>query len=289
MYDENNSTYKPLHCFNRTWIKVFHKGQCLLMSSIQKAHLDRLYRKYNHAQFIKPDPLEILYRYEEPRDREIAGLIAALLAYGGVKQIVSGASNAVGRMGKSPCRFVIKSSRSELQNAFRGFRHRWTRGSDLVALLCGVRSAILDYGSLEESFLAGLRGEDETILPALSAWVALLRSASSKSSCDLLSCPRRGSACKRLNLFLRWMARHDEVDPGLWTRVPASKLIVPLDLHMHRIAKAWEFTRRKNADLKTALEVTTAFREISPADPVKYDFALTRASMRGDLPVRSFQ
>jgi uncharacterized protein (TIGR02757 family) len=111
----------------------------------------------------------------------------------------------------------------------------------------------------------------------------MLRVGGDDAQRDLLSCPRQGSACKRLNLFLRWMVRKDEVDPGLWSGVLASKLVVPLDLHMHRIGLAWGLTTRKLADLKSAIEITAAFRSISPDDPVRYDFALTRASMREEL------
>ncbi|MFC1474950.1 TIGR02757 family protein, partial [bacterium] len=101
-------------------------------------------------------------------------------------------------------------------------------------------------------------------------------------SCYLTPAPRRGSACKRMNLFLRWMVRRDDVDPGPWTDVPASKLVVPLDTHMHRISSGMGLTSRKQADLKTAIEITDAFRAISPEDPVRYDFALTRLGILGN-------
>ena len=247
------------------------------------AALERLYRRYNHRRFIPPDPLELLYRYSDARDREVAGLLAALLAYGGVRQIVASADKALARMEHCPRAFLEGSRVGDIQAAFKGFRHRWTTGADVAALLAGAKAAIRRHGSLEKSFIAGLRPEHETVIPALAAWVKLLRRGAGRSRRDLLSCPRQGSACKRLNLFLRWMARKDDVDPGLWPRVPASKLVIPLDLHMHRIGLAWGLTERKSADLKAALEMTAAFRTISPDDPVRYDFALTRAAMRGEL------
>ncbi len=253
----------------------------------RRGKLDRLYDRYNRREFISPDPLELLYRCSDPCDRELAGLLAALLAYGGVRQIVSSASDVLARMGFRPRQFLDRSSPEELRAAFRGFRHRWTTGADVAALLLGAKAAIRRHGSLEESFIAGLRPEHETVIPALAAWVKLLRRGAGKSRRDLLSCPRQGSACKRLNLYLRWMARKDDVDPGLWPRVPASKLVIPLDLHMHRIGLAWGLTERKSADLKAALEMTAAFRALSPDDPVRYDFALTRAAMRGEIEVQS--
>ncbi|MBW2545477.1 MAG: TIGR02757 family protein, partial [Deltaproteobacteria bacterium] len=94
--------------------------------------------------------------------------------------------------------------------------------------------------------------------------------------------PAKGSACKRLNLFLRWMVRRDDVDPGGWDDIPPSKLVIPLDTHMHRICLAFGFTKRKQADMKTALEITDSFRAIVPDDPVRYDFALTRLGIRKD-------
>ena len=252
-----------------------------------KTELDRLYVRYNRREFISPDPLELLYRHSERRDREIAGLLAALLAYGGVRQIVNSATDALARMENRPGVFLEKSTFKDLQKAYQGFRHRWTTGRDIAVLLAGVKAAIDRFGSLESSFLAGFLPGHETVLPALAAWVQMLRGSGGNAHRDLLSCPRQGSACKRLNLFLRWMVRKDDVDPGLWSRVPASKLVVPLDLHMHRIGLSWELTKRKSADLKAAIEMTEAFRAISPDDPVRYDFALTRASMRGEIEVSS--
>jgi uncharacterized protein (TIGR02757 family) len=250
---------------------------------LDKRKLEELHARYNRREFISPDPLEVLYRYSTRRDREIAGLLGALLAYGGVRQIVNSAADALARMENRPGAFLEKSTAKDLQKAFQGFRHRWTTGRDVAVLLAGVKAAIDRFGSLESSFLAGSLPGDETVLPALANWVQVLRGGGGDAHRDLLSCPRQGSACKRLNLFLRWMVRKDEVDPGLWSRVPASKLIVPLDLHMHRIGLSWKLTKRKSADLKAAMEMTAAFRAISPDDPVRYDFALTRASMRGEL------
>jgi len=246
-----------------------------------KKRLDELYARYNHRSFISPDPLEIVYHYRARRDREVAGLIAALLAYGGVKQIVGSATDALKRLGSSPAARVAGSTDSQLRSVLSGFRHRWTSGNDLAALLAGAGEMMRRYGDLEQGFLAGLSSADATVLPALSAWVGRLRGGR-RPKHDLLSCPRQGSACKRLNLFLRWMVRKDDVDPGLWAGVRPSLLVVPLDLHIFRVARAWKLTRRRQANLKTVLEITEAFRGLSPADPVRYDFCITRASMRGE-------
>ncbi|MCK4410112.1 MAG: DUF2400 family protein, partial [Candidatus Eisenbacteria sp.] len=129
--------------------------------------------------------------------------------------------------------------------------------------------------------------DDETVLPALTSFVGGIADASCvaagvEGACPLPD-PARGSACKRLHLFLRWMVRSDDVDPGGWDAVPASKLIVPLDTHMHRFSLLLGLTDRKQANGRTALEITRAFRSFSPDDPVKYDFSLTRLGIRDDL------
>jgi uncharacterized protein (TIGR02757 family) len=246
-----------------------------------KEGLDALYRKYNRRRFVHPDPLEMLYRYDSPLDQEIAGLVAACLAYGRVAQILSSVGRvleAISTPDAGPRVFLERASRRDLDRLLAGFKHRFTPGSEVAALLWGVRAAIEEHGSLEALFGAGQTKGHDTILPGLAAFVEMLRGyAGGDDSCpSLLSSPNDGSACKRLNLYLRWMARRDAVDPGPWTSVSKAQLVVPLDTHMFRIAGRLGLTSRKQADLKTAQEITRGFARCSPNDPVKYDFALTR-------------
>ena len=138
------------------------------------------------------------------------------------------------------------------------------------------------YGSLYGCFLSGYGPGDSNILPALSFLVGELTGPVKGGYNSLLPLPERGSACKRLNLFLRWMVREDRVDPGGWTRVSPAKLIIPLDTHMHRMGVGLRLTGRKNADMRTAMEITRSFKKIAPRDPVRYDFALTRLGIRRD-------
>ena len=254
---------------------------------VDRRTLEKLYGKLNRREFVHPDPLELLYLYDDPDDREVVGLIASTLAYGRVKQILKSAGNALDRMGPHPAEFVRNSSPDSLRRAFAGFRHRFTTGDDLCWMLDGVRVAVDKHGTLGGFFGTLLRPRDETVLPALTSFVGAIADASCVASGVEGSCPlpdpELGSACKRLHLFLRWMVRSDEVDPGGWDAVPASKLIVPLDTHMHRLSLALGLTDRRQANGRTALEVTSAFREFSPDDPVKYDFALTRLGIRDDL------
>jgi uncharacterized protein (TIGR02757 family) len=243
--------------------------------------LEELYARLNRREYVHPDPLEFLYAYEDVRDREIAGLVASGLAYGRVAQVLKSVRWVLDRM-PQPARFLAGATRKSLISAIGGFKHRFTTGIDLADMLWNARQAIEKHGSLEACFTSGLQGEDETVVGALGGFACALSGGEGCAS-YLAPSPEGGSACKRLNLYLRWMARRDDVDPGGWTSVPASKLVVPLDTHMFRIGRELGLTERKQADLKTALEITGAFREISPEDPVKYDFALTRLGIRSDM------
>lgn len=245
--------------------------------------LEALYRRYNRRCFIHPDPLEFLYRFSNPQDREIFGLLASSLAYGKVEQILRSLSAAFLQTGSSPFLYLCHSSFEEIKADFEGFRHRFTTGADIALLLWSAKRLIQEHGSLYECFLAGYDEGHETVLPALSAFVGQLRRDACCTWCGFLPSPERGSPCKRLNLFLRWMVREDDVDPGGWKGICPSKLIVPLDTHMHRIGLMLGLTKRKQADLRTAVEITEAFRALSPEDPVRYDFVLTRFGIRNDM------
>jgi uncharacterized protein (TIGR02757 family) len=245
-----------------------------------KERLEALYSEYNRRSYVHPDPVEFLYDFHDPLDVEVVGFIASSLAYGNVKQILRSVSLVVSRMGPCPSAFLLNSPFDRIEESFSNFKHRFTTGQELARLLWGVRRVIKSHGSLQKCFMSGLHPKDHTVIPALSAFVESIL----PEGCDfLIPAPGKGSACKRLNLFLRWMVRCDEVDPGGWESVSPSKLIVPLDTHMHRIAMALGFTERKQANLRTAIEITEAFRRVSPRDPVRYDFVLTRFGIRKDL------
>jgi uncharacterized protein (TIGR02757 family) len=233
---------------------------------------------------VHPDPLEFVHRYEDPRDREVVGLVAASLAYGRVAQILVSVETVLEALGPSPATALTVPGRQRLARALRGFRHRFTTGRDVCTLLDGVDRLLERWGSLERAFVAGVGPGDDTVVPAVGRFTERLCEASGRPGGNLLPEPGKGSACKRLHLFLRWMARRDEVDPGVWTAVSPSLLVVPLDVHMHRIAQSLGATSRRQADLRAALEATEWFRRLSPDDPVKYDFALTRMGMRGLWP-----
>jgi uncharacterized protein (TIGR02757 family) len=259
-----------------------------MMPTVTKQELELVYQRYNRLEFVHPDPLECLYQYENVCDREIAGLIASSLAYGRVVQILKSVSAVLERMMPSPSAFLRQASRKGLERTFAEFKHRFTTGEQLGALLFGIKNVVEGYGSLYTCFLAGLEDDHATVLPALHVFTNELAARSHGPLGHLVPCPERGSACKRLNLFLRWMVRRDAVDPGGWEGVPVSKLIVPVDTHMHRVSLLLGLTRRKQADMRTAIEITDGFRAIAPEDPVKYDFALTRFGIRRDANLAAF-
>ncbi|MBU1628310.1 TIGR02757 family protein [bacterium] len=264
------------------------------MKSIDEVRIDfykeifeELYKLYTHKEFINPDPLQFLYEYKDPADKEIVGLIASSLALGNVKQINKSVSVVLGKM-DNPYNYLMNSSTDSLKRDFKDFKHRFITGDDLSYLLLGIKDVISRYGSLGACFSAGLKEIDPSILPALSKFVDELKTASNGRYNRLLPSPSDKSACKRLNLYLRWMVRKDDVDPGGWKNISANKLIIPLDTHMHQFGLLFGFTMRKQNDMKTALDITGVFRKISPSDPVKYDFALTRMGIRENIDNEKF-
>jgi uncharacterized protein (TIGR02757 family) len=250
------------------------------MNAAAAARLEALYLTYNRARHVHPDPLEFLYRYEDPQEREMVGLVASCLAYGRVAQILRSIEEVLRRLPGAPAECAGSAPRRDLRAALAGFRHRFTTGEELADLLAGAGAVVGRYGSLERGFAEGCDPLEETVVPSLGRFTERIASAAGRPFTHLLPHPRRRSACKRPLLFLRWMVRRDDVDPGGWSCIPASKLVVPLDTHMHRICGLLGLTRRAGAGLATALEVTQGFRRLAPSDPVKYDFTLTRLGMR---------
>jgi uncharacterized protein (TIGR02757 family) len=251
-----------------------------------KVTLENLYRRYNRRTYVHPDPLEFLYSYPDIKNREIVGLIASSLAYGKVKQILKSVSLVLDVMKPSPYRFLMNSNYSALCNAFEGFTHRFASGTQLAGLLWGAKNVIAQFGSLNGCFIDTLSPDDETLIPAMTFFAKMLTTRKNKPG-HLVALPEKGSACKRMNLFLRWMVRKDRVDPGGWVDVPLSKLIVPLDTHMHKISLQLGFTSKKQANMHAALEITDGFKKLVPEDPVKYDFSLTRFGIREGMNMNS--
>ncbi len=244
-----------------------------------KELLEKLYAKHNHRVFVPPDPLQFVYRYTECRDMEIAAFLASALAYGRVRQIERSLNQLFDLMNNAPFHFTSHFAEAG-RTRLRSFKHRFTTGDDLSDLLALFRRIFDDHGSLESFFALSHHREEATVLPALSRFCdALCRRQGGPVSAGLnylLANPSRGSASKRLNLFLRWMVRRDEVDLGLWKSIDPAKLVVPMDVHMGRLCHILGLHDDKTISQSTVLKVTHAFAQIEPADPAKYDFALSR-------------
>lgn len=244
-----------------------------------KTFFETLYRKYNRRGLLSPDPLEFLYRFDDTKDREVAALIGACFAYGNVKAILKNLETVFARM-PSPYAYVRYCTPAGLKREFAHFKYRFTTAEEMQRFLLAVGAVLKEYGSLEACFLSGLTQEAPNACDALKHFARRLRAHGEIGT--LVPDPDKNSALKRLNLFLRWMVRRDEVDPGGWN-VPSRLLIVPLDVHMHRCARALGLTRRNATDMKTALEITRSLAKFCPEDPVKYDFCITRFGIRPDM------
>lgn len=248
-----------------------------------KMLLERLYAKYNRRAFVPPDPLQFVYRFTERRDVEIAGFLAAALAYGRVRQIERSLTQLFDRMNWAPHDFTMRLNGAGGAR-LRRFKHRFTTGDDIGDLLDLFRWVLDEYGDLESFFLRGYDEQHVTVLPALNTfcdslcerYTAKHRGRVPPGVDYLLARPSRGSACKRLHLFLRWMVRHDEVDIGPWRSVDKAKLIVPVDVHIGRLCRILGLHDDRTISRSTAVKITEAFAMMEPTDPVKYDFALSR-------------
>ncbi|MCE5279134.1 MAG: TIGR02757 family protein [Planctomycetaceae bacterium] len=248
--------------------------------------LEALYGQYTHRRYVSPDPLESLYAYDARADIEVAALVASCLAYGRVAHILRSVRTVLGHMGASPAEYVAQASPLSLRRDLKGFCHRFNTASDMVSLLLGAQAVCRKHGSIEACFARGMRsGED--VWDGLEYLAGELTSGGGRKS-FLLSRVAAGGACKRLHLMLRWLVRSDHVDLGCWDAAKASQLVVPLDTHMHRLAREMGLTTRKAADRRTAQEVTAAYARLTPRDPVRYDFALTRLGIRADMDDKSF-
>jgi uncharacterized protein (TIGR02757 family) len=228
---------------------------------------------------IEPDPLQLVLRYTDSYDQEVAALIAAAFAYGRADIVVRNAGTVLDAMGASPHAYLLTFDRNEALTRFEGFAHRFHKTADLVALLGCLAAVVQKYGSLGALFRECYDDGDADIGPSLARFVANVigqPTTVNPQLAYLLTSPNDGSACKRMNLFLRWMVRRTPPDLGIWDFVDPAKLVVPLDTHVHRIATFLGFTKRKSADWQTARAVTDRLASFDPADPVRYDFAICR-------------
>jgi uncharacterized protein (TIGR02757 family) len=241
-----------------------------------RARLDALVETFDIST-IEPDPLQLVHRFDNALDQEVAGLIAAAFAYGRASIVVANAGTVLGRMKPSPFAYLASFDRADAERRFAGFSHRFHKTRELVELLERMAFVIGEHGSIGEAFRACYDAADGDIGPSLTRFVKLVTGERASAGLQyLLSSPENGSACKRMNLFLRWMVRRTSPDLGLWTFVDPAKLLMPVDTHIHRIAHFLGLSDRKSADWKSARIITDALARFDAADPVRYDFALCR-------------
>jgi len=242
---------------------------------------------------IESDPVMFLHRYEDPADIEIVGFVAASLAYGRVSQIKRSTSIVLGIMGKSPAEFVRNFDPARDSRQFDGFVHRFTKGKDLAALCHLLGQMVRGWGSIESFMIPG--NESPRDVKAL-----LIDFSRRALSLDVtvfypggvipagagvryfFPSPSGGSACKRLNLFLRWMVRGpDGVDMGIWRNLSPCQLVIPMDVHVGRISRLLGLTRYSGNSWKSAVEVTESLKRLDAEDPTRYDYAVTRLGILG--------
>lgn len=256
-----------------------------------KATFDHLYRAFDHAESAT-DPIQIVRRYAAVRDREVVAYIAAGLAFGRVSSVMASIEAICRVLGPTPDAFVRSFDCARDGAPLADLVHRWTRGADFVGLIWILRQMLERHGTLEAAFASRLRPDDHDLSDALEGFGTEARAVDLRPAYGrrvpatpgahyFFARPSTGSACKRMNLFLRWMVREDGVDPGGWTTVPRRLLIVPLDTHTIRVGRCMRFTRRVTPGWKMAIEITDALRAIDPDDPVRYDFSLCHLSMMG--------
>ncbi len=275
--------------------------------------LETIYRDCNRLNRLERDPLAIARRYPDARDREAAGLVCSTLAFGAVDLIMRACERALAPLGDHPAAELDALDDAAIGRLWADFQYRFCFPADIQALFRAIRDARRAHGSLEGLFMAGAgkfcgagapgigRGgspiaDRETLTAAASAFVRELRRLGAQPGgatesraaegratirSNLLPDPADGSACKRLLLYLRWMVRRDDIDPGGWEHVLPSALIVPLDVHMARTCRErlgflGQARAAASPTFRDALAVTERFALYSPEDPVKYDFALTR-------------
>jgi uncharacterized protein (TIGR02757 family) len=251
--------------------------------------LDDLYRTFDHVNSAS-DPIHIVRRFDADDDREIVGFCAAALAFGRVASVLQSIEGLLRVMGPRPAAFVRRFEPARDRGPLEPLVHRWIRGRDLVALLLVLQRMLREAGSIEAFFLAGDEPSRPDIGPALDSFSARALETDLRPAygprlprragvCYFFPRPSAGSACKRLNLFLRWMVRKDAIDLGVWTGVAASRLVVPLDTHVIRLGRCLRLTRYQSPGWKMAADITDALRHLNPADPVRYDFSLCHVGM----------
>jgi|WetSurMetagenome_2_1015567.scaffolds.fasta_scaffold293611_2 uncharacterized protein (TIGR02757 family) len=253
-----------------------------------KRKLDYHFRYFGKDK-ISPDPLEFLHKYSNASDIEVIGFLASAVAYGNVRQIINTLTEIEKIINKEPYNFIIHFNQKKELKHFKDLKHRFYTPDDFIQLFEILHQCYINYSSLKELFLLYYFDDESDLKNSISCFsknlLNLCLKCSHRNSISpglkfMFPDPNKGSACKRMNLFLRWMVRKDALDFGLWNDIPTNKLIIPVDTHVARICRELKLTYRKNVSWKMAEEITKNLKKYDPIDPVKYDFAICHIGMR---------
>ena len=239
-----------------------------------KDFLDAKVAQYNHPRFLETDPLQIPHRFTKKEDMEISGFLTATIAWGNRKSIIKNAEQMMELLGNAPHDFILNHQPRDLDR-FQGFVHRTFNGSDLIYFIGSLKNIYLNHGGLESVF--SKENSDNSLQTAISHFKATFFELPHPArTTKHISDPIKGSAAKRINMFLRWMVRNKDtgVELGLWNSIAPSRLSCPLDVHSGNVARKLGLIYRKQNDGKALLELDENLRQLDPEDPVKYDFAL---------------
>lgn len=242
-----------------------------------RQQLEASAQRYNHPGFIADDPISLPRSFERLADAEIIGFWIAMLSWGQRKSIISSGHKLVALMDGAPHQFVLQHQERD-RARFAEFCHRTFQYTDTLYFLSFLQWYYQQHDSLEDAFARFLQPADPTVEPALRGFHDLFFSLpyAPERTKKHVATPARKSTCKRLNMFLRWMVRHDDrgVDMGHWQRISPSQLLIPLDVHVDKVARSLGLLTRKQSDWQAVLELTEALRAFDAQDPVRYDFAL---------------
>jgi uncharacterized protein (TIGR02757 family) len=251
-----------------------------------KQKLDYHYKAFDKSS-ISPDPLQFLHLFKDEKDIEAMGFVASVFAYGNVAQIINVLNKFVQLSSNKPYAFILDFKRQDLKS--ETLIHRFYSKEDVSDFFVLVSKAYRDYGSLRKLFLSFYNPTEINLKESISGFsnyfIEDYKKINNKKELSIGSkfmfpLPEKGSACKRMNLFLRWMVRKDDLDFGLWKEIPPNKLVIPVDTHVARISRSLRLTKRKNVSWKMAEEITEKLKKFDSEDPVKYDFAICHIGIR---------
>ena len=258
------------------------------MNKALKQKLDYHYKAFDKSQ-LEPDPLQFPHKFKNEKDIELIAFISSIFAYGNIKQIINTLNKITFIMGEHPTKYLIEKNKAAIKGDFKGIIHRFFTNEDIVNLILLLKNVYSKSNSLRNIFLSNYNTKVYNIKFALESFSKYMLELYQNLFVEenvtqgikfMFPLPSKGSVCKRMNLFLRWMVRKDELDFGLWDEIDKSKLIIPVDTHIARICRKLKLTKKKNINWNMAEEITENLKKYDPDDPVKYDFAICHIGMR---------